>query len=123
MPLGSVEITQSREVMLTVFMLFFFSLFVLVPLTAEEKWGLRSHSTSASKPGALLYVVKHRLQEVFCEEVVGAVLEIGSDVGINRKVYIRKGKLKDKRTSSSMFFSVCKVPCNLRRCIGTISAG
>ena len=56
------------------------SLFVLVPLIAEEKRELRSISASVSKPGTLPPVVKRLPQELLRKEVVSAALEIDSDI-------------------------------------------
>ena len=82
------------KVVLTGFVLFFVFLFVLVPLTAEEKGELRSLSTSTSKPRSTAFRCEASLQDLCRKEVVSNALEIGSDVRINKKAHTRKGKLK-----------------------------
>ena len=63
--------------MLTRFLLIMVFLFVLVPLTAEEKRMLKFILASTSNPGVLPSVVKLLLQELRRKEVLSATLEIG----------------------------------------------
>ena len=109
MPLGSAEINLSCEIVLTGFILFAVSLFVIVLLTAQYKTWLRPLWADASRPGALPSIVKRRLQKLRRKEVVRAALEFDSDARIKKKAHTRKGKVKDKKDSSAVFCSVCNV--------------